>query len=363
MQFIGNPGICNITFPTNELDIYFFGAMQLTISAKVSNQNSSQWNTTIHTDCVGLDQFNNIEEVKYAEIELYIESNYKEIRRYVTSLYSRELKGILPACPFNCTCSLDYQYFQQLIAHCDNKLEKTLLFHKFKGFDPSSKILYDQLKSIHSLDASKRKLESIGVRAFEGLLSINRLILNKNLLTLIESATFPTSLRILEITDNMITELGLSSSFFSILNILDLHGNQLTDLPSLHTNSPYILNVLDLSENRLGELPETFKYLVNLIILILDTNNITTLQPNHFLNMQSLQILYLDDNQLTTLVPKTFPNHLLQLHLSGNQLSEIPINIFQTQKAENQLQELTVSQNSITSLHQDFFCNTPNLQQ
>ena len=354
-QVTGNPGKCFITFPTNELDIYFVGAMHLMISAKASNQVSSQWNTTIYSDCVGVDHYDNVEEVKYTVIQPYIESNYKEIQRYVTSLYSRELKGILPACPFNCTCSLDYQH---LIAHCNNKLEKILLFHKFT---PNNLLP-------NTLDASERKLESMDRRAFKDLSYINRLILNKNFLTHIESETFTsTPLRILEIADNMITELEVGVSYFHVLNILDLHGNQLTDLPSLHRNVSYTttyVHVLDLSENRLDELlAETFKYLVNLIILILDKNNITTLQPNYFLNMQSLQILYLDDNQLTTLAPKTFPNHLLQLHLSGNQLSKLPSHIFRAQRAENQLQELTISQNNIISLPRDFFCNTPNLQQ
>ena len=365
-QFTENQGACNITFPTSELDIYFFGAIHLMISTEVSNQ-VPYWKSTIHTNCGGLESVDNVEEVNYAKTEVYIESNYKEIQRYVTFLYSEvlfdnkhkgytnrpyEQRGILPLCPFNCTCSL---YNQKLIARCANKTVETLLFHKFKGADNLP----------NTLDASNRQLQDIVSRAFEGL-SIKRLILNKNLLTHIKSETFTSlALMILEIADNMITELETEFFTFFPLHILDLHGNQLTFIfPYTLYTDINLLYVLDLSENFLSQfLPDTFALLVNLIILILDKNNITTLQSNDFLNTRKLQILYLDDNQLTKLEPTTFPNHLLRLHLCGNQLSEISFNIFQAHRAENQLQELVASQNSITFLPQDVFCNTPNLQQ
>ena len=358
--FTASSGSCKITFPSNELEIYFNVInADFTISNKAANGDRYDSYSTIHTDCVGFTHLDNAEIVKYAETEVYIESSYTEIRRYVTSVYSKEVKGVLPICPFNCSCMLHYQYYQQLIAHCGNKTSKTLLLHKL---EPSNPLL-------NTLDASNRRLDSIDTTAFQGLSVIKRLILNKNLLIHIEPGTFTPliALAILEIANNMIT--NLESSIFSKispLQILDLHGNQLTStyLPILQLDTTL---VLDLSENNLDKFRSgAFWNPQDLNILILDKNNITTLHPNTFQYMLSLQILFLDDNQLTTLAPNMFPNGLLRLHLSGNQFSEIALNKFKAQQflgAKNQLQELTVSQNSITSIPQDVFCYTPNLQQ
>ena len=353
---------CYITFPTNELKIYMDRYTRFRISTEAANQDNqdSVTNTSIVTDCVGLVHIDKVEVIKYSETEVYIESNYREICGYMTSLFDKEVRGVVPACPLNCTCNL---HEEQLIALCDNKTERTLLVHEL----PPTNIL-------KTLDASKRQLESIDVGEFQGLRFINRLVLNKNLLTHIKSWTFTSfhNLLILEIADNMITELesDISLAIFR-LEILDLHGNQLTRFPPF-LSKPFLplnltLNVLDMSENSLGALlPETLNYIArNLIIFILDKNNIRTLYPNTFKNFVSLQMLYLDDNQLTTILPNTFHYKLIRLHLSGNMLSQIASDIFQAQHlqaADNQLQELTISKNGITSLPQDVFCYTPNLQ-
>ena len=222
-----------------------------------------------------------------------------------------------------------------------------------------------------TLDASKRQLESSDVGAFQSWYFLNRLILNKNLLTHIDSKTVTQyiGLIVLEVADNMITE--LQSYIFEMLprlQMIDLHGNQLTSIPQFLFQSlssfPLGRFVIDMSENSLGELLPEF-VARSLVMFFLDKNNIRTLHPNTFKNFLSLQILYLDDNQLTSILPNTFPDGLLRLHLSGNQLSQIGSNIFQAQQfpaAENKLQELTISKNSITSLPQDIFCYTPNLQ-
>ena len=366
-QFTENPGTCYITFRTNELVVYFAQnmAIDLIISTEETNQVSSHWNNT--SDCSGLVHFKReeVHVIKYVELETYTENNYKEIQSYIRHSYkTHELKGVLPPCPYNCTCSFHYQ---QLIAHCDNNTNRAALFHDVKI----------SVNISITLNASKRQLEIINERAFEDLKFINRLVLNKNLLTHIESTTFSSlqNLIILEIADNMINELE-SDIFTGLtqLSVLDLHGNKLTRIPSsaFHTSPSVkanLLGALDMSNNNLGEIPpETFEFedhSIKLNILILDKNNITTLYPNTFRNVLNLTLLFLDDNQLTKISPNTFPSGLQRLHLSGNQLSEINSNVFQTPQFgvhENKLHELTLSKNGITVLSQDVFCYTPNLQ-
>ena len=82
--------------------------------------------------------------------------------------------------------------------------------------------------------------------------------------------------------------------------------------------------------------------------------------------MSNLRLLYLDDNQLKTIAPDTFPNGLVRLHLSGNQLSEINSDMFQARRfqgAETLQKELTISQNNITSLPENVSCRSPHLQE
>ena len=67
------------------------------LELKHQNQDSpgSDTNATIRSDCEGLTQFDNVEEVKYAKTELFIENNHKEIQaRYSGNV---ELRGMLPA--------------------------------------------------------------------------------------------------------------------------------------------------------------------------------------------------------------------------------------------------------------------------
>ena len=360
-QFTENPGVCYITFPTNEMVVYFTDIIKLIISTEEPNHDSSHWNTT--SDCAGLVHIDSkeVHVIEYVEMELYTENNYREIQSYMKYAYGTdELRGALPPCPYNCTCSL---YNQQLKAHCDNKTSRTLLLHNLKGSDNLP----------YTFDASKIQLKFIGAEAFKDLKFIDRLILNKNLLTRIEFDTFSyINLIVLEMADNMITELELDKSIaLTNLLVLDLHGNRLTSIPSsIFHPAPLVnvnlLGVLDMSNNSLSELLlETSKGPTKLNILILDKNNITTLYPTTFKNVSNLSMLYLDNNKLTTVAQNTFPNGLRRLHLSGNQLSELNSNIFQTQQfgaPQSKLQELTFSKNDITFLPQDVFCYTPNLQ-
>ena len=134
-----------------------------------------------------------------------------------------------------------------------------------------------------TLDASKRQLETINVSAFVGLF-FTRLILSNNFLTHIEPGTFfcnkyddvthrnssgfeDTCLTILEIADNRITRLQFNVFDGLSLDLLDLHGNQLTSLfpPSFHS-----IHTLDVSGNSLTNLWPV------------DKNNITTIEPKHF---------------------------------------------------------------------------------
>ena len=300
----------------------------------------------------------------YEKRETVIDSEYLEPTIY-RKYGDDEVKGELPPCPLDCACRL---YNQSLVTHCDGKVTQTLLLHP--DLDPtnilmilSTNFLNRHLYPFKNLDASSRHLEFVDAKAFLGLRYVNRLNLNKNFLTRIESGTFSSyQIVVLQLADNKLTELApnlFSSLIF--LGFLDLHGNQLTTLHEhLFRKIPWLL-WLDLSRNRLHELlPETVSPLRKLYTLILNEDSLSFLQPGIFQNMNHLVWLYLDDNYLTKMSPKSLNglSELKKLHLNGNQLTTIESAIF---RGTGKVKELLLSRNNITFLSPDAFDLIPNL--
>ena len=354
--FASNPGTCSLTFPTNDFEVHFKMDVTFTIQALTQTSPCSDTNATICTNCNGLLKFDDVAEIKFVEQNTFFDSLYLHPQIYHW-FAEREVRGVLPRCPFFCMCHLHYQ---QLIAHCSDTTRSTLLHHTDIVFN----IIFDFPFPLNVLDASDRQLETIDVRAFNGMKYVNRLNLNNNLLTHIESGTFGWyQLLMLEIANNKLTE--LQSNIFSSLSFLfflDLHGNQLKSLhPKLFQSQRLYITALELSRNNLAELlPETFSSLHDLRVLILDDNNITAIQPRTFQDLEEVWWLYLDNNKLTTIEPETFYgcDRLFRIHLSGNQLTELNPDMF---KGAEVMKELLVSRNNITFLQPDAFRITPDL--
>ena len=362
--------LCSIVFPTNELELHFrmdavlvIQATQLDYVRRCSNSNATICKET-NTDCNNLIIFDNVWNIPYEKTETVIDSEYLEPTIY-RKYGDDEIKGELPPCPLDCTC---YLYNQSLVTHCDGKATQTLLVHP--DLEPTDILMVIFMNFINrhlypfkSLDASSRQLEFLDVNAFLDLRYVNRLNLNKNLLTHIEPGTFGSNqIVVLQLADNKLTV--LASDLFnslSFLALLDLHGNQLTTLhENLFTNT-LLLSWLDLSRNKLNELlPEVVSPLRNMLSLILNENNLSFLQPRTFQNMKDLVWLYLDDNDLTEMSTESLNGlgELKKLHLNGNQLTTIESDVFQ---GTGKVKELLLSRNNITFLSPDAFDLIPNL--
>ncbi len=126
------------------------------------------------------------------------------------------------------------------------------------------------------------------------------------------------------------------------LRYLDIERTGLTTLPEVITSltglyefyAPY---------NQLSALPDDFDKLKNLVIVGLAFNNFTTI-PTQLYNLRKLQALDLSHNNLSS-IPEGIGQlkHLRILYLQDNQISKLPVNFFKLP-----LVELDISGNQLS---------------
>ncbi|MFM7788769.1 MAG: COR domain-containing protein, partial [Microcystis panniformis] len=88
----------------------------------------------------------------------------------------------------------------------------------------------------------------------------------------------PTSLQVLDLSNNQISEIPEALAQLTSLQELDLSDNQISEIPKAlaHLTS---LQYLYLSNNQIREIPEALAHLVNLKLLVLENNPITNVPP------------------------------------------------------------------------------------
>jgi hypothetical protein len=131
-------------------------------------------------------------------------------------------------------------------------------------------------------------------------------------------------------------------SLSTTLEILDLSGNQLSELPN---NLPQLskLKILFLSDNLFTVFPEVLGKCTNITMIGFKNNQLQTISENAL--HKEIRWLILTNNQLK-LLPNSLGNcyNMQKLALAGNQLSEIPT----TLSACKNLGLLRISANQLT---------------
>ncbi|KAJ3032195.1 UNVERIFIED_CONTAM: hypothetical protein HDU68_000034 [Siphonaria sp. JEL0065] len=153
----------------------------------------------------------------------------------------------------------------------------------------------------------------------------------------------PSTLRRLDISDNLLASGSVDFTTATNLTWLDLKQNKLSTLAGLETLKA--IQILNLGANKLQSIASIASFGANLKALIINNNFLTTLPD--LSPLTNLNTLVLSHNNLTSL-PKPFPRlpQLKKLSISNNQLTEYPTFTIPPPP----IQELRLSHNQIKSL-------------
>ena len=218
----------------------------------------------------------------------------------------------------------------------------------------------------HLADISGLWLPFVGLTAlkagdFDGLTSLDQLLLNNNSLETLPPGVFDglTALTVLWLPANGLTE--LPAGVFDDLTALEtlfLGDNDLTTLPDDVFDKLTALTWLQLSDNKLTALPSgVFDRLTALTVLELEKNiGLTELPAGVFDNNTALTSLYLANDGLTELPAGVFSGltSLSWLVLANNSLTELPAGVFDGLTA---LERLELGHNGLTELPDGVFDN------
>jgi len=191
------------------------------------------------------------------------------------------------------------------------------------------------------------------IKPLKNLYNLEVLDLSRNQLTQVPSYLFDMpSLRSLNLSDNMLTELGKIEGE-NVLEELYIENNRLTSLPELDKLGN--LQTLSLSGNKLKSFPEEISSLKNLTALAIADNNLSEMPD--ISDFEQLAVINLEGNELNVF-PSGIENlkNLVQIDISENNISEIPEGVFTLPE----LSALFISFNDLT-LIPDGFINMENL--
>jgi len=247
--------------------------------------------------------------------------------------------------------------------------------HVLKLANYSAKLLpesFASLRNLRLLDVSDNQLTNLPT-SFGQLRNLQTLNLSQNTLSeLPESFGQLRALQTFKASRNQLTQLPASFGQLRSLASLDLESNRLASLPESFGQIGY-LNDLNLRSNLLTSLPESFSDLPFLQSLRLGLNKLTDL-PARFGNYRFLLTLDLGGNLLTSL-PESFGQmiKLDTLSLAGNKLTVLPASFSQLVELDtlglhanllttlpesfgqlNQLKYLTLNKNQLTRLPESF---------
>ncbi len=197
------------------------------------------------------------------------------------------------------------------------------------------------LRRITRLDLIREGVTSLKAGDFDGLSSLQWLLLENNQLTELPEDVFS----------------GLSN-----LEVLNLAYNRFAELPEGLFTGLSSLEVVYLNNNQLAELPaHLFAGLSNLQVLLLRYNELTHVSQEQFAGLENLERLDFYWNKLSALPDEVFSDlrRLNDLSLDYNQLAEWPGRPFASLA---ELETLEVFANRLSELPADAFAGLPSLK-
>ncbi|MFH0734189.1 MAG: tetratricopeptide repeat protein [bacterium] len=206
--------------------------------------------------------------------------------------------------------------------------------------------LKKQLEEVDALDLSYQGYDKFPLEQIWISSTLKILILNGNQISeLPKKIDEFVNLKVLVLRDNQLTVLAKEICNLKNLSVLSFRDNKLTALPKEICELKKLVNI-DLSNNKLTNMPEKIGELKNLEAFFFRGNQLAVL-PKEIRELKKLIELDLSFNQLTNL-PKEISElkKLVKLDLSFNQLTNLPKDIGELKN----LTGLNLNFNQLTSL-------------
>ena len=185
--------------------------------------------------------------------------------------------------------------------------------------------------------------------------NIQELDISKNSFFVLDSSIVKLSkLVVLCATDNQLTDLPDSICSLPSLKVLQASSNKIRGIfktVSISTLNAMNLQLLDLSGNELSEIPSCLRYMPKLDSILLANNQILSMQPLCRVEFKNLSILDVSSNKLDS-IPNSLSSYLIQLQqfsLKNNSITKVPCNLFKMEK----LKTFSLEGNPIKSIRYD----------
>lgn len=197
---------------------------------------------------------------------------------------------------------------------------------------------FSRMRSLQNLDLSHNKLNYIPDQTFDNINVLKHVNMTFNEIEKLDNLHINKFNQggILDLSNNGLTQLGISPGEGRRLAVLVLHSNNITD-PSL-VDLWYLADLknLDMSHNQIRKLDEnSLRLPVVLNYLDLSCNRIERIGPSTFLRIGHLKTLRLAHNQLTSIEYGAFRglSSLLNLDLSFNSIKMVDSKLFMDLKS------------------------------
>ena len=224
--------------------------------------------------------------------------------------------------------------------------------------------LFDNVSKLTLLNLWDNPVSSLQESDFDHLTDLEWLILpstSKPSIQLEFSGDTPVSDRTPQVRDAIVAAVGASAAAdvteaqLDTITLLDLTGQNITDLERGDFDNLANLESLGLGNNQLSSLPEDlFEYLISLEGLDLRDNQLSSMPNGLFNRSTNLAALVLSGNKLSSLPAKLFDQtyRLTLLDLSDNELSSLPAELFDH---ITDLTILSLNNNQLSSLPPGLF--------
>lgn len=217
-----------------------------------------------------------------------------------------------------------------------------------------------QLSQATELEISNNHLTVVDLNSFSSFEMLTAINFRNNSISSLDTDTQVKSLpsrsvKTIDLSQNLLNKIpNTCFSIFTALQYLNLSHNKISSFDILTFEGVMELKTLDVSYNMLFEIGNSFTRFMNLDELFLQNNKLTKLTDYNLITLLQLKNLNLSSNMIESFENNTFKNLVMleYLDLSNNKIEIIPKNMFEQ---NSNLHSVLISDNYISHVDDGAF--------